>query len=156
MTSTRYPNALAPIRVGGLELRNRIFVPAHTTNYGRDHLPSERHLAYHRARARGGAGLVIFESIRVQRNTVGRPQGVAGYDPRCVAPFARIARAPTLIVKERQFVERHGLHSAITSPLCGTAVESVVVTLAESGAMHRRANSMGVKVNKTGTVIVTQ
>jgi 2,4-dienoyl-CoA reductase-like NADH-dependent reductase (Old Yellow Enzyme family) len=93
MTSTRYPNALAPVRVGGLELRNRIFVPAHTTNYGRDHLPSERHLAYHRARARGGAGLVIFESIRVQRNTVGRPQGVAGYDPRCVAPFARIARA---------------------------------------------------------------
>ena len=93
MTSTRYQHALAPVRVGGLELRNRIFVPAHTTNYGRDHLPSDRHLAYHRARARGGAGLVIFESIRVQRNTVGRPQGVAGYDPRCVEPFARIARA---------------------------------------------------------------
>ena len=93
MTSTRYPHALAPVRIGGIELRNRIFVPAHTTNYGRDHLPSDRHLEYHRARARGGAGLVIFESIRVQRNTVGRPQGVAGYDPRCVAPFARIARA---------------------------------------------------------------
>ena len=78
MTSTRYPHALAPVRIGGIELRNRIFVPAHTTNYGRDHLPSDRHLEYHRARARGGAGLVIFESIRVQRNTVGRPQGVAG------------------------------------------------------------------------------
>jgi dimethylglycine catabolism A len=93
MTHARYPHALSPVRIGGLELRNRIFVPAHTTNYGREHLPSDRHLEYHRARARGGAGLIIFESIRVQRNTVGRPQGVAGYDPRCVAPFARIARA---------------------------------------------------------------
>jgi len=93
MSHPRYPHALAPARIGALALRNRIFVPAHTTNFGRDHLPSERHLAYHRARARGGAGLIIFESIRVQRNTVGRPQAVAGYDPRCIAPFARIARA---------------------------------------------------------------
>jgi 2,4-dienoyl-CoA reductase-like NADH-dependent reductase (Old Yellow Enzyme family) len=93
MTLARYKHALSPVRIGNLDLRNRIFVPAHTTNYGRDHLPSERHLEYHRARARGGAGLIIFESIRVQKNTVGRPQGVAGYDPRCVEPFARIARA---------------------------------------------------------------
>ncbi|MBL8701188.1 MAG: NAD(P)-binding protein [Alphaproteobacteria bacterium] len=90
---SRYPHAFAPVTLGRLALRNRIFVPAHTTNFGRDHLPSDRHLEYHRARARGGVGLVIFESIRVQRNTVGRPQGVAGYDPRCIEPFARIARA---------------------------------------------------------------
>ncbi|MBM3522082.1 MAG: FAD-dependent oxidoreductase [Alphaproteobacteria bacterium] len=90
---SRYPHALSPTTLGPLALRNRIFVPAHTTNYGRDHLPSDRHLEYHRARARGGAGLIIFESVRVQKNTVGRPQGVAGYDPRCVEPFARIARA---------------------------------------------------------------
>ncbi len=93
MTVSRYGHALSPVRVGGLELRNRIFVPAHTTNYGQEHLPSERHLEYHRARARGGVGLIIFESIRVQKNTLGRPQGVAGYDPRCIEIFARIARA---------------------------------------------------------------
>ena len=93
MSVSRYAHALSPVRVGGLELRNRIFVPAHTTNYGEAHLPSDRHLEYHRARARGGVGLVIFESIRVQKNTLGRPQGVAGYDPRCIEPFARIARA---------------------------------------------------------------
>lgn len=93
MIVSRYAHALSPVRVGGLELRNRIFVPAHTTNYGQEHLPSERHLEYHRARARGGVGLIIFESIRVQKNTLGRPQGVAGYDPRSIEPFARIARA---------------------------------------------------------------
>jgi 2,4-dienoyl-CoA reductase-like NADH-dependent reductase (Old Yellow Enzyme family) len=55
--SARYPNVFRPLRVAGLELRNRILVPAHTTNFGEDNLPSDRHLAYHRARARGGAAL---------------------------------------------------------------------------------------------------
>jgi 2,4-dienoyl-CoA reductase-like NADH-dependent reductase (Old Yellow Enzyme family)/thioredoxin reductase len=88
-----YPHALSPVRVGALTLRNRIFVPAHTTNFGEDHLPSERHLAYHRARAQGGVGAIIFESIRVQQNCVGRPQAVAGFDRRCIEPFRRIGDA---------------------------------------------------------------
>jgi hypothetical protein len=88
-----YPHVLSPVTVGALTLRNRIFVPAHTTNFGEDHLPSERHLEYHRARARGGVGAIIFESIRVQRNCLGRPQAVAGFDRRCIPGFARIAQA---------------------------------------------------------------
>ncbi|MDB5511416.1 MAG: putative NADH-dependent flavin oxidoreductase, partial [Enterovirga sp.] len=88
-----YPHALSPLRVGSLTLRNRIVVPAHTTNFGEDHLPSERHLEYHRARARGGVGAIIFESVRVQQNCVGRPQAVAGFDRRCIAPFRRIGDA---------------------------------------------------------------
>ena len=84
---------LQPIQLGNLTLRNRIFVPAHTTNFGKDHLPSDQHLAYHVERARGGVGAIIFESIRVQENCVGRPQGVAGFDRACIEPFSRIARA---------------------------------------------------------------
>lgn len=94
----RYPNVFSPLRLGNVELRNRIFVPAHTTNFGADHLPTQRHLAYHEARARGGAGLIIFESIRVHRTSLGKPQGIAGFDPRTVEPFRRIADA----------VHRHG------------------------------------------------
>ena len=82
-----------PLRVGGLTLRNRIIVPAHTTNFGHDHMPSERHLHYHRARARGGVGAIIFESIRVHRNSLGRPPAVCGFDPACIEPFRRIATA---------------------------------------------------------------
>ncbi len=89
----RYPHVFRPLRIGPTEIRNRIFVPAHTTNYGEDNLPSDRHRAYHAARARGGAGLIIFEGIRVHRSSLGRRQGVNGYEPACVAPFARIARA---------------------------------------------------------------
>ena len=65
--AARYPGVFRSLRLGPVEVRNRIFVPAHTTNYGEDNLPSARHLAYHQARARGGAGLIIFEAIRVHR-----------------------------------------------------------------------------------------
>jgi 2,4-dienoyl-CoA reductase-like NADH-dependent reductase (Old Yellow Enzyme family)/NADPH-dependent 2,4-dienoyl-CoA reductase/sulfur reductase-like enzyme len=91
--AARYPHVFSPVAVGRLQLRNRILVPAHTTNYGDDNLPSERHLAYHRARAAGGAALIIFETIRVHTSTLGRQQGVNGFDRRCIEPFARIVRA---------------------------------------------------------------
>ncbi|UOM36147.1 FAD-dependent oxidoreductase [Acuticoccus sp. I52.16.1] len=84
---------LDPLRVGNLTFRNRIFVPAHTTNYGENHLPSDRHRAYHQARARGGVGAIIFESIRVTPNSLGRPQAVQGFDPSCIAPFRRVTDA---------------------------------------------------------------
>ena len=89
----KYPHVFEPIRLGATEIRNRIFVPAHTTNFGEDNLPSERHLAYHRARADGGAGLIIFEAIRVHRSSLGRQQGVNGYDRAAIPRFRRIAEA---------------------------------------------------------------
>ena len=88
-----YPLSRQPIKVGQLELRNRLFVPAHTTNFGVHHMPSERHVEYHRARARGGASLIIFESIRVARESLGRPQGVAGFDRASIPAFMRCAEA---------------------------------------------------------------
>ena len=75
---TDYPHVFSPLTIGTTPVRNRIFVPAHTTNYGENNLPSDRHLAYHRARAAGGAGLSIFEAIRVHRSSLGRQQGVNG------------------------------------------------------------------------------
>lgn len=88
-----YPLSRQAIRIARLELRNRLFVPAHTTNFGEKHMPSARHVEYHRARARGGASLVIFESIRVARESLGRPQGVAGYDRASIPAFVRCAEA---------------------------------------------------------------
>ena len=46
-----------PFAISDVQLRNRVFVPAHTTNFGRDNLPAGRHGAYHRARAAGGPDL---------------------------------------------------------------------------------------------------
>jgi 2,4-dienoyl-CoA reductase-like NADH-dependent reductase (Old Yellow Enzyme family) len=89
----RYPHVQRPIVINGVAIRNRIFMPAHTTNFGEHHLPSQRHVDYHRERAKGGVGAIIFEAVRVTKNTLGRPQGVAGFLPGCVEAFRRVADA---------------------------------------------------------------
>lgn len=80
MNTTSVPEhrgrALSPVRLGDLELRNRIFVSAHTTNFARDFLPTDRHVEYHRERARGGAGLIITEPLRVHETSLGRVGGL--------------------------------------------------------------------------------
>lgn len=70
-----------PITLGPVTVRNRVFVAPHTTNFGQpgENLITDRHLAYHRARARGGAGLIITEGIRVHPTSL-RRLGLHAYD----------------------------------------------------------------------------
>ena len=50
-----YPHLFSPVRIGNLELRNRLVMSPMETCYGtRDGLPSPRTIAYYEARARGG------------------------------------------------------------------------------------------------------
>lgn len=89
---TPYPHVFSPVEVGGLTLRNRVFVSAHTTNFGADFLPTERHVAYHRERARGGAGLIITEPLRVHTTSLGRAGGLAA-DPAALPMLTKITEA---------------------------------------------------------------
>ena len=59
MTHPRFPHLLSPIQVGPRRLRCRVLVTAHETRLGDGGAPGPRYAAYHRARARGGAGLQI-------------------------------------------------------------------------------------------------
>ncbi|SMH27730.1 FAD-dependent oxidoreductase [Mesorhizobium australicum] len=90
MGSPRYERALSPTRIGQVSLRNRIFVPAHTTNFADGNRPSERHKEYHRTKAAGGAGLIIYETIRVHPTSFGRSGATSGADDGCIEPFRKI------------------------------------------------------------------
>jgi dimethylglycine catabolism A len=74
---SRYPNVFMPWRLRDVALRNRVFVSAHTTNFGENFLPTDRHVAYHRERARGGVGLIVTEPLRVHATSLGRAGGLA-------------------------------------------------------------------------------
>jgi len=51
---------LQPLTVNGLQLRNRVYSPAHApTGYLENGVPGERYVAYTEAKARGGAALTI-------------------------------------------------------------------------------------------------
>jgi 2,4-dienoyl-CoA reductase-like NADH-dependent reductase (Old Yellow Enzyme family)/thioredoxin reductase len=55
-----YTHVDKPIRIGNIELKNRIVRPAHGTVLGKGTM-NDRLIAYHEARARGGAALSILE-----------------------------------------------------------------------------------------------
>ncbi len=55
----------SPITIRNLTIRNRIFQSAHVTGLGEKGLPTDRHVRYYEARAKGGAGLIIQEGTVV-------------------------------------------------------------------------------------------
>ncbi|MET7640743.1 FAD-dependent oxidoreductase [Streptomyces sp. NPDC005438] len=83
----------SPYRLGSVELRNRVFVPGHTTNFGHANEPTERHAHYHAERARGGAGLIITEAVRVHPTSAGRHISLGCFDDDCVPAYARVVDA---------------------------------------------------------------
>jgi len=56
----------SPIRIGSMEVKNRIVLPPMTVGYGvPEGTVSEKHRDYYEARAEGGAGLIITEAAAV-------------------------------------------------------------------------------------------
>ena len=82
----------SPLTVGPRTFRNRIFSTGHRTQLtGPDELPNDRLVAYHEARARGGAGLIITEAARVHESV-----GVGLLDAAtdaCIPGYRRVAEA---------------------------------------------------------------
>jgi len=70
-TSERYPHVQTPIQIGALTLRNRITRTAHGTGYAVDGKVTERLIAYHEARARGGVGSLFLETCGVHWSSPG-------------------------------------------------------------------------------------
>ena len=63
---SRFEHIFSPIRVGTMELQNRLVMAPMTVDYGNDdETPSERQIAYYRERARGGVGLIGLEVCSV-------------------------------------------------------------------------------------------
>jgi 2,4-dienoyl-CoA reductase-like NADH-dependent reductase (Old Yellow Enzyme family) len=88
-----YPLLLSPLRIGPVDIRNRIVSTAHQTTLVEDGLPTDDFVAYHAARANGGAGLICIEATAVHPSGLLTGHTIAGYDPRVVDRLARVAHA---------------------------------------------------------------
>ena len=75
-----YPNLLSPITIGNVEIRNRILTSAHQTNLGEAHRPTDRMIAYHAERAKGGIGLIVLEGVRCHPTTRPARFNLIGWD----------------------------------------------------------------------------
>ncbi|MEM7123535.1 MAG: FAD-dependent oxidoreductase [Pseudomonadota bacterium] len=88
---TAFPHLFSPIKVGPATFKNRIFSTGHMTCLLDGFLPDDRFVAYHEARARGGAGLIITEAAALHW-TSGRRNLNAG-DDACIPGYQRTAEA---------------------------------------------------------------
>lgn len=83
----------SPLGLRGQVLKNRIFSTGHMTVMLRNGAPSDALVAYHEARARGGAGLIVIEAARVHPSgESGRP-AIRAYRDSCIPGYRRIAEA---------------------------------------------------------------
>ncbi|MEN6347655.1 MAG: FAD-dependent oxidoreductase [Armatimonadia bacterium] len=90
----RYPRLFSPLSLGGLELPNRIVMAPMGTHYADlQHRVTDRLIAYHVARARGGTGLNIVEHTAVHPLGLTAPRMLAILDDTYIDGFRRLADA---------------------------------------------------------------
>lgn len=77
MSDGQFQHLLSPATIGGVTIRNRAFSSAHGTGFGAGGAITDRHIAYHRARARGGIGLIVLEATSVDASPIGVGSGGA-------------------------------------------------------------------------------
>jgi 2,4-dienoyl-CoA reductase-like NADH-dependent reductase (Old Yellow Enzyme family)/thioredoxin reductase len=82
-----------PLRLGPVELPNRIVSTAHQTTLVHEHLPTDDFVAYHEARARGGTGLIVLEATAVHPSGLLTAHTLGGYLPEIAAGYERVAAA---------------------------------------------------------------
>jgi hypothetical protein len=85
--------SLEPIRLGSLEVRNRIAQSATVTNLGRNDAVTDAMVAFYAERARGGVGLIVTEGLSVHRTSVPNTTAPLAYDESLVPGFTRLADA---------------------------------------------------------------
>jgi 2,4-dienoyl-CoA reductase-like NADH-dependent reductase (Old Yellow Enzyme family) len=93
-----FPHLFSPLALRSVLIPNRVLSTGHQTYLAKDGLPSEDLIAYHEARARGGAGLLIVEAARFHETTFSDSPELVVTDDACISGYRRIAAA----------VHRHG------------------------------------------------
>lgn len=115
--SMPFPRLFSPFKIANVELRNRFVFQPHFTALGTlDGCPSDAHVAYHEERARGGVGLIVFESQAIHPTGKMSRRFVNAWDPAVVPALRRITDA----VHEhgaRIFGQlTHGGHTSLEQP----------------------------------------
>ncbi len=82
-----------PLTIGTTTVKHRIMVTGHTQLYGKDEMISDRHIAYYRERAKGGAALLTLEQQAVHPSGMNYHAGCGAWDPQVIPQYAKLAEA---------------------------------------------------------------
>lgn len=84
---------LSQLNLGSFKMRNRIIFGAHATNFAKNNLLADKHIAYYRERAKGGAGMIVIEEQLVHPSDLPYEKAVFGWMDDNVSQYRRIAEA---------------------------------------------------------------
>lgn len=111
--ATGFPHLFSPGKIGNLEIRNRIIMPAMGTGmHGPEGEATDQNVAYYETRAKGGTGLVIVEIAAVHPTT--RGMSPALYEDRFIPGMRRIAEA----------IKKHGARACVQLWHAGRQINS--------------------------------
>lgn len=91
--AARFPHLFSPLRIGPVEVRNRVVSSGHDTVMAVDGVPGDQLVAYQEARAAGGVGLVVVQVAGVHPSAQYTSHVLMADDDACVPAFARLAAA---------------------------------------------------------------
>jgi 2,4-dienoyl-CoA reductase-like NADH-dependent reductase (Old Yellow Enzyme family)/thioredoxin reductase len=171
-------NLLSPLRLGPAELQNRIVSTAHQTTLIRDHLPTDDFVAYHEARAAGGAGLIVLEAAAVHPSGLLTGKTLGIFDEVAVPELARVADA-VHAHGTRLFVQLfHGGREQIMSPprqpavapsavptprfhvepraLDGDEIEEIIAGYGKGAAIAAAAGLDGVEISAAHNYLIAE
>ncbi len=85
-----FPTLFSPLKIGQVEVKNRISFQPHLTNLAVDCLPSDAQMHYWGERARGGAGLIITEEMSVHPTDRAYEKLIDVYHSQVIPGFRKI------------------------------------------------------------------
>ena len=88
-----FPNLFQPLVIRGATLRNRIMSTGHETAMVDAQGISEQMIAYHRARAAGGAGLIVVEVASIHPTATFVRHSIKLYSDEVIPGYRRLAEA---------------------------------------------------------------
>jgi len=91
---TQLLKLFTPIKIGSMEVKNRIVMAPMTTNWAPDDgTISQKMIDYWEARAKGGVGLIIFEAVTIDVAFPYIIQTVGLWDDKLIPGFKRFVDA---------------------------------------------------------------
>ncbi len=89
--TTQFPTLFTPIRIGAVEIKNRILSTGHDTTLPTDGTVNDALIAYQEARARGGAGLICVQVAGVHDTARYSSHILMLDDDRAIPGYAKLA-----------------------------------------------------------------
>jgi 2,4-dienoyl-CoA reductase-like NADH-dependent reductase (Old Yellow Enzyme family) len=176
-THPGFPTALQAWQLGRLQLRNRIFMSAHGTNFPKAGEPTQQYIDYMSERARGGVALVITEGSHVHPTSGGpymidmwRPDsraalqrltdGVHGHGGRIFSQLIHVGRQTEPVMIGRAIVGpspvRDPAHSSAPHALTRREIADLVDAFAASAAVAAATGFDGVELHAAHGYLIEQ